>query len=248
MRFADVEGDSHELQLHEQLPWLVTAHRCSSGGVGFDPHCVASFFISFRPSFAACSQHQSSSSAAFPCSPSPCRIRFFFKVDDEQMRDKEAGSLPALLSLEVITAAIEARHISVTCVLQIPCFVGAPLRSQHHDESAARVEQTTFIIRDVPTPMLLPVHLAPAPAPAPAPAQHLDAALIGSDGHCRSVVCKLRAAEVTGMGIPGKVWDAGLALAGASTASTVFIILASFLVVTFFPRGDSSALLQLHGC
>lgn len=155
------------------------------------------------------------------------------------MRGKEAGSLPALLSLEVITAAIEARRISLTCALQIPCFVGAPLRSQHHDESAARVEQTTFIIRDVPTPMLLPVHLAPA--------QHLDAALIGSDGHCRSVVCKLRAAEVTGMGIPGKVWDAGLALAGASTASTVFI-LASSLVVTFFPRGNSSALLQLHGC
>jgi hypothetical protein len=243
MRFADVEGDSHELQLHEQLPWLDTAHRCSSGGVSFDPHCVASFFISFRPSLAAGSQHPSSSSAAFPCSPSPCRIRFFFKVDDEQMRDKEAGSLPALLSLEVITAAIEARLISLTCVLQIPCFVGAPLSSQHHDESAARVEQTTFIIRDVPTPMLLPVHLAPAHAPA----QHLDAALIGSDGHCRSVVCKLRAAEVTGMGIPGKVWDAGLALAGASTASTVFI-LASSLVVIFFPRGNSSALLQLHGC
>jgi hypothetical protein len=87
--------------------------------------------------------------------------------------------------------------------------------------------------------MLLPVH--------PAPAQHFDAADVGSDGDCKCVVCKLRAEEVTGMGIPGKVWDAGLALAGAATAST-FSSLASSLVVTFFPRGDSSALLQFHGC
>ena len=202
MRCADVEGNSHELQLHEQLPWLDAAHRCSSGGIGFDSHCVASFFISFRPSLRVSSEH--SSSTVFPRRPSPCRIRFFFKVDDEQMRD----SLPALLSLEVITAASEARRISVTRVLQIPCFVGVPLGSVDADKSAAHAEQTTFIIRDVPTSMLLPVHIAPA--------EHFDAADMGSDGHCSSVVCKLRAAEVTGMGIPGKVWDAGLALAGAA--------------------------------
>jgi len=40
-----------------------------------------------------------------------------------------------------------------------------------------------------------------------------------SDADCNygavgAAVCKLRAAEVTGIGIPGKVWDAGLALAG----------------------------------
>jgi hypothetical protein len=112
MRGADVEGRSHELQLYEQLPWLHTAQCCSSNGIGFDSHCIASFFISFRPSPLASGEH--TSSTASPCSPSRCRIRFFFKVDDEQMRDNEAGRLPALLSLEVITAASEARHISVT--------------------------------------------------------------------------------------------------------------------------------------
>jgi hypothetical protein len=205
-----VEGNSHYLQLHEQLPWLETADNCSSGSIGFDSHCVASFFISFRPSPAASNNH--SSSSVFSFCPSRCRVRFFFKVnfDDEQVQRKEAGSLPALLSLEVNRIVIRAPQISVTCVFQIPCFVGFV----DGDKSVANAEQNTFIIRDVPTPMLLPVHLAPA--------DHSDAADIGSHGDGRSAVCKLRAAEVTGMGIPGKVWDAGLALAGAVTSSPFF--------------------------
>jgi hypothetical protein len=61
----------------------------------------------------------------------------------------------------------------------------------------------TFIIRDIPTPMLLPL---PFSAAADADGK--------TNGEPRAAMCKLRAAEVTGMGIPGKVWDAGLALAG----------------------------------
>ena len=99
---------------------------------------------------------------------------------------------------------------------QIPCSVG-PIDGENSasvdmdpDTASAR-DGNTFIIRDVPTPMLLPTHAAAC--------SNRDASADGdSDGSSCSLVCKLRAAEVTGMGIPGKVWDAGLALSGSTAA------------------------------
>jgi hypothetical protein len=108
----------------------------------------------------------------------------------------------------------------MTYALQIPCSVGFVDGDSTAAASAAAVvveiPRNTFIIRDVPTPMMLPADAATC--------SHRDAAADGdSDGtHC-SLVCKLRAAEVTGMGIPGKVWDAGLALAGSPPAATAAI-------------------------
>ncbi len=92
----------------------------------------------------------------------------------------------------------------MTRALQIPCFVGLV----DGDDSAAAADHRghTFIIRDVPTPMLLFPHAA---------SSNLDSYADCNYGPAGAAVCKLRAAEVTGMGIPGKVWDAGLALAGA---------------------------------
>ena len=91
----------------------------------------------------------------------------------------------------------------MTCALQIPCFVG--LVDGNASAAAADHRGHTFIIRDVPTPMLLFHHAASSNRDSDADCNY------GSAG---AAVCKLRAAEVTGMGIPGKVWDAGLALAG----------------------------------
>ncbi len=103
----------------------------------------------------------------------------------------------------------------MTYALQIPCSVGLVDGDSTAAAAAAAVEipRNTFIIRDVPTPMMLPAHAA-------ACSNRAAAADGDSDGtHC-SLVCKLRAAEVTGMGIPGKVWDAGLALAGSPPRRT----------------------------
>ena len=98
----------------------------------------------------------------------------------------------------------------MTFLLQIPCAVGHSDGDSDAYEIVAGDEDAvhdgnTFIIRDIPTPMLLSL-----PCSAAAFADG------GSSRAQEAAICKLRAAEVTGMGIPGKVWDAGLALAGTS--------------------------------
>ena len=93
---------------------------------------------------------------------------------------------------------------------QIPCSVGH-IDSENSasvdmdPDTASAHDGNTFIIRDISTPLLLPVPLSPAADACVDPC---------SASKLECVVCTMRAAEVTGMGIPGKVWDAGLALAG----------------------------------
>ena len=91
---------------------------------------------------------------------------------------------------------------------QIPCSVG-PIDGENSasvdmdpDTASAR-DGNTFIIRDISTPMLLPVTFSCA----------TDVG-VETCSAPNFAVCTMRAAEVTGMGIPGKVWDACLALAG----------------------------------
>jgi hypothetical protein len=224
---ADLPGAAHELQLHEALPWTTAAGSCCTS-VGLDAHCVVNFFISFCPLH---SHHPRSP-------PAPCRIRFYFETNaEEELWDGEgAMRLPALLSLEVrmwsVTCEQSAEHcetlsqqISVRLQLptrcsQIPCFVG--LDDDGRTFSADR-ESNIYLIRDVPTPMLLQARLLQ-------PALRASSSSAEND-NSGNIVCKLRAAEVTGMGIPGKVWDAGLALAGIAApyprppkASACFIL------------------------
>ncbi len=98
----------------------------------------------------------------------------------------------------------------MTWWLQIPCAVGHVDGDVPADYDDGAHLTNTFIIRDIPTPMLLPLPFSAAADADGKTYSEPRAAMC----KLRAAMCKLRAAEVTGMGIPGKVWDAGLALAG----------------------------------